>query len=307
MCACLYVCVKLTTYSFAVLKTNERLLQDSTLPKLPWSDIYLFHRSTCRLKQRRVCLCVSLCPCVKLKFPLNTTGEKNPFAHTLSPNYPCTARAVKEAIYLGPSYAISHALMHVHIQANHNSNGDGDDAKDKRAVRRLLPRGGRSTGGDSQEREKEITATHAHTHTISAWMRVHTLHMETQRRWDMSPGTQTHSSVISLFYKIHLNRLSQDSQRQRMLLFFSVNSNHIVFSFFRPASIFQVFPSFFFSDSLHARSIIARLKDGLFFVKALFEIHPFALRVWWGNSRTNCLPLDSTVLTCKENERVTLY
>lgn len=122
-----------------------------------------------------------------------------------------------------------HTHSHVHIQANHNSNGDGGDAKDKRAVRRLLPRGGRSTGGDSRERERERLLQHARIHTIPAWTRIHTLYMETQGRWDMSPGMRTYSSVISLFYKIHLNRLSQDSQRQRMLQFFSVDSSHIGF------------------------------------------------------------------------------
>lgn len=53
----------------------------------------LFHHSTCRLQRvsdGSVCLSVSLCLCATFKFPLNTMGEKSPFAHTLSHDYPCT-------------------------------------------------------------------------------------------------------------------------------------------------------------------------------------------------------------------------
>lgn len=120
--------------------------------------------------------------CLRVKFPLDARGDKNPLLTHFT-------TATKWVIYHAWVMQYhTHTRAHTHTGRNHNSDGDGD-ARDKGAVH-VLQHGSRSTGGDSQERERLLE----HTHAISP---SHT-HMQTLGRWDMSPSTETYSSVISL-------------------------------------------------------------------------------------------------------------
>lgn len=138
---------------------------------------FLFYPTTltCRLQLMSAAV---LSVCLRVKFPLDAQDDKNPLLTYFT-------TATKWVIY--------HAWVmqyhtHTHTGRNHNSDGDGD-ARDKGAVR-VLQHGSRSTGGDSQERERLLE----HTHTQSL---PHT-HIQTLRRWDMSPSIEMYSAVISL-------------------------------------------------------------------------------------------------------------
>lgn len=141
---------------------------------------------------------------------------------------------------------------------------------------------GRQAVTARRERERLLE----HTHTISAWARIHTHTTQTRGRWDMSPGTRTYSSVISLFYKIHLNRLSQDSQRQRMLPFYTVNLSHI--GFFILACLYSSSTAvILFSYTRQARSLMAYVWSIVYFYSKLYLKSTPLLWVW--DERTGVL------------------